>query len=126
MFLYLNCIVPLMKRKVKPLSPLEKEIMGMLWLNTELRVRDIYDRLRRKHVSIALTSIAVMLDRLHKSGLVERQVEQCRGGLRYLYKAKVSKEETDRLILKSTVDGIMKRFGPIAASYFNERFGKKR
>ncbi|MCL5433402.1 MAG: BlaI/MecI/CopY family transcriptional regulator [Candidatus Marsarchaeota archaeon] len=111
---------------MRPLSPTEKEIMQVLWLGKELKVREIYERLRKKHIHAALTSIAVMLDRLYKNGLVERRVEQCRGGLRYIYKSKVSKEKTERLILKSTVDNIIKRFGPAAASYFNERFGKKR
>ncbi|MDE1855439.1 MAG: BlaI/MecI/CopY family transcriptional regulator [Candidatus Micrarchaeota archaeon] len=106
------------------LSPLEDAVLNELFSGKELTTREIFRLLNKKKKEAALTSIAVSLDRLHSSGLVSRRIETCRGGLRYLYKSGGNKEDVYRLMVSRSVDKILRRFGPVASSYFNERFNK--
>ena len=43
------------------LSPLEQEVLQVLWPAKSLRVREIHEKLKKK---VALSSVAVILDRL--------------------------------------------------------------
>ena len=108
------------------LSPLEGDVLNELWPSRKLRVRDIYQRLRTLGKKVALTSVAVILDRLHEKGLVERQIEPARGGLRYVYSPKKDKAAFEQSVVADTVDRLIGKFGDVALSYFNERFVKGR
>lgn len=105
------------------LSPLENDIIAILWHCEKMYVRDIYNRLKGKR-KVALTSIAVNLDRLHKKGVVERKVEAGRGGFRYLYFPAKNQKEFERVVIDNVVNKLIDRFGKTAVSYFNERFSK--
>ena len=105
------------------LSPLEQDALSVLWQRKKMRVRDIYHDLKqRKHV--ALTSVAVIMDRLHSKGIVGRDVERARGGLRYQYYPLQDKKQLERSVIEKSVDALVQKFGRTAVSYFNERFGK--
>ena len=107
------------------LSPLEDDVLNELWPDKKLRVRDIY-QLLKKHRKVALTSIAVILDRLFKRGIVDRQIETARGGLRYLYFPKQDKKQFEQSVVEQTVNKLIANFGEAAISYFNERFVKRK
>lgn len=108
------------------LSPLENDVLNELWPDKKLRVRDIYQKLRKQR-KVALTSVAVILDRLFEGGIVNRQIESARGGLRYVYFPKQDKKQFEKSIVEQTVNKLIANFGDAAISYFNERFvkGKK-
>lgn len=103
------------------LSPLEDGVLEILWPERKMKVREIFDILKKKR-KVALTSVAVILDRLHKKGLVDRTVAQGRGGPRYTYFPTKNKEEFEQSIIASTVDALISQFGSTAVTYFNERF----
>ncbi len=107
------------------LSPLEKDILEILWKKNQSRVRDIYNILKKKK-KVAHTSVAVLLDRLHEKGLVRREVETCQGGFRYIYTTSAQKEDYHKFVLQKVIDSLIERFGNNAVTYFNERFGKKK
>ena len=107
------------------LSPLESKVLAKL---TELGAggtRDIYLGLKDKK-KFALTSVAVILNRLYEKGLVSREVKSCRGGIKYLYSVKKDKKEFERSVIDSVLNKLINRFGNSAISYFNERFSKGR
>jgi predicted transcriptional regulator len=106
------------------LSPLERSLLDELWQKGPLRVRDLHKNVRRSQ-KVALSSVAVILDRLHAKGVVSRKVETCRGGTRYIYATRQSKDEFARSIIDNAVDKLISRFGPTAVAYFNERFAKR-
>lgn len=106
------------------LSPLECEILEVLWKKEDAKVRDIYKVVKKKR-KVALTSIAVILDRLHKRNLVVRKIESGRGGYHYIYTPKISRNDFENSIVERTVDKLIECFGPTAVNYFNERFKKK-
>ena len=105
------------------LSPLESAVLCCLWQKEHMYVRDLYNCLKKER-KVALTSIAVILDRLHKKGLVERVIETSRGGFRYLYSASKDEKEFERTMVENTVNTLISKFGKTALSYFNERFSK--
>ena len=112
------------KRGLGLLSPLESEVLRILWKQGDARVRDIYAALPRRR-SVALTSVAVILDRLHRKGMVSRRAEAGRGGYHYIYSARASRQEFEHSVIERTVDKLIDNFGPTAVAYFNERFKGK-
>ncbi len=105
------------------LSALESDIMNLQWKKGPLRVRDIHETLGKKH-NVALTTIAVTMDRLHQRKIVEREIETGRGGLHYIYHPSKSKKEFERSIVDQAVNKLIEVFGTTAVSYFDERFKK--
>ena len=108
-------------KSVAVLSPLENDVIKILWKWEEMRVRDIYLILKKRR-KVALTSVAVILDRLHEKKLVSRKIELGRGGEHYIYCSKCTKEAFENSIVEKTVDKLIEKFGPVAVTYFNERF----
>ena len=108
------------------LSPLENDVLIVLWPNKALRVREIYQKLKKGR-KVALTSVAVILDRLFEKGVVDRRIEAAKGGLRYVYFPKKDKKQFETSVVEETVNRLISKFGDVAVSYFNERFvkGKK-
>jgi len=107
------------------LSSLEADIMDLLWKNKKMRVRTIHSKLRKKR-GIALTSVAVTMDRLYKKGLVKRDMEKGLGGIHYMYSPSKTRKQLERTILDSTIDKMIEVFGPSAVSYFDERFARRK
>lgn len=105
------------------LSPLEQDALALLWQYKKMRVREIYTVLKPK-MKVALTSVAVILDRLHEKGIVGRDIEKVRGGLRYAYYPLKDKKQLETTMIERSVNSMIEKFGKTATSYFNERFGK--
>lgn len=101
------------------LSPLENKSLDVLG-EAEMSVREV----QKKIGNAPLTSVAVIMDRLYKAGLVSRRIEYGKGGLRYIYRQMKSMETFERSIVETTVDKLLDKFGKTALSYFEERFGK--
>jgi len=117
--------IHLRKKDCGVVSPLENDVLKILWKNPKgMRVRDIYNRLKRNR-KIALTSVAVILDRLYKKQFAARKVHYGLGGGYYIYYPTLSHDDFQKSVIDETVNGIIEKFGPIAVNYFNERFSKK-
>ena len=106
-------------------SPLEADILSVIWPDRKMRVRDIYDKLKSKR-KLALSSVAVLLDRLHDKGVVGRRVENGRGGVRYLYYPLKDQAAFEKSVVEHAVNKLIKNFGSTAVSYFNDRFARRR
>lgn len=106
------------------LSPLEARTLEILLPDHHMRVREIYNKLDPK--PSAQTSVAVILDRLYKKGLVDRTIESCRGGFRYTYYPITDLETYQKKTIASAVDKLIQRYGTVAMTYFNERFKTKK
>ena len=102
------------------LSPLEQDVMRVLWKKNSARVREIQANLKRKR-DVTQSSVAVILDRLHAKGVVARKMERARGGIRYIYTAK-DKVSFEQGYIDSIVNQLVGRFGDTAIAYFHKRF----
>lgn len=106
------------------LSPLEYEALQLLWKYKNMRVREIYEHLT-PHRDVAVSSVAVILDRLYEKGAVGREVETGKGGLRYIYYPLKDQKQFEKSVIETSVNALIEKFGKSAVSYFNERFSKK-
>ena len=117
--------ISLEKRGLGVLSPLENDVLRVLWKQEDGRVRDIYNVLKKRR-KVALTSVAVILDRLHKKGIVKRRVESGLGGYHYIYSSRANEALFAESVIDKTVNKLIDNYGSVAVTYFNERFKKRR
>ncbi|MEK6849374.1 MAG: BlaI/MecI/CopY family transcriptional regulator [Nanoarchaeota archaeon] len=107
------------------LSPLESDVLAIIWPNKQMKVREIYEQLKKKR-KVALSSVAVILDRLHDKKIVMRTEEVARGGTRYTYSPAEDKKTFEKNVVEEAVNNLIESFGPVAVNYFNDRFSKKK
>ncbi len=118
---------PFTKELIKTVSPLEKEVIGLMEKERMYGAASIYASISKK-MKVAPSSISVVLDRLYKKGLLRRETETARGGMRFLYSLEKDSNRFERKIVENTVNALIKKFGENAVAYFNESFNanKKR
>lgn len=80
--------VPVKRRKILELAPLELECMTTLWVLQEGSVREIRDALAERRPR-AYTTIMTIMDRLARKQIVSRH----RVGRAWRYEAKLSRQE---------------------------------
>lgn len=114
-----------MKRLAPPISPLEHDVLTVLWNNKPMLVRDVYAAVKGKR-KVAHSSVAVILDRLYQKQLVARTSETCRGGTRYWYHPKTDRRAFVQGAVDSAIRSLVERFGTSAIAHFEERFSKQR
>ncbi|MGB9180695.1 MAG: BlaI/MecI/CopY family transcriptional regulator [Pyrinomonadaceae bacterium] len=95
-----------MKRKADYLTPLELEIMNVLWTTGAANVQTVQQQLERE---LAYTTVQTMLNILHRKGKVKRTLKD----RAYFYKPTISR----RQVVSQTVSDMVERlFGGSAES----------
>jgi predicted transcriptional regulator len=84
------------QRKTERLTPLELEIMQVLWETGAANVQTVQQRLKRE---LAYTTVQTMLNILHRKGKVKRTLKD----RAYFYKPAVSR----RQVVKQTVNDMV-------------------
>jgi predicted transcriptional regulator len=90
------------------LTPLQLAMMRVLWRRGETTVADVHADIQEER-SLALTTVATILTRLEKAGLVAHRQD----GRHYLYRALVSEEEVRRSMVSSLAEHLFR--GDVAA-----------
>ncbi len=103
----------------KTLSPLEQEVMNVVWELKECSIRDVVEKFSQEK-KLAYTTVATLLQRLFEKGLVNR-ISQ---GTVLSYTPKVSKEMYGKKIAKSFIQTFMSSFGEAAIVSFAESIDK--
>src|SRR5262245_56841052 len=85
------------QRKPERLTPLELEIMGVLWETGAANVQAVQQRLRRE---LAYTTVQTMLNILHRNGKVTRALKD----RAYFYKPAVSRRQVGRQAVSDLVE----------------------
>ncbi len=110
---------------ISKLSPLESEIIKTINPKQTYTTSEVYS-LIKKRKKVAESSIPVLLDRLHQKGLLKRNTENAKGGIRFIYSINESKEEFERSVVENVVNKLVDKFGSKAIAYFNESFKRKK
>ncbi len=100
--------------EIKQLSPLEQEVMNIVWSLKQCTVRDVLDQLTTK--SLAYTTISTILTRLHEKGMLEKLGED----VAIIYKPKLKKQEYGRKLAQLFMQTFFINFGSVAAASFAE------
>jgi BlaI family penicillinase repressor len=94
------------RRKTEHLTPLELEIMHVLWETAPANVQSVQQNLKRQ---LAYTTVQTMLNILHRKGKVKRTLKD----RAYFYKPVVSRSHVTREHMSDIVDRL---FGGSAES----------
>ncbi|MGH9722413.1 MAG: BlaI/MecI/CopY family transcriptional regulator [Bryobacteraceae bacterium] len=87
------------KKAVRPLTPLELEIMKILWASGPATVQSVHQHIQRVR-PLAYNTVQTVLTILHRKGSVKRVMEQ----RAYLYSPAVTQERTAVQALRDLVD----------------------
>lgn len=104
------------------IGELEAEVLRVLKNFRRASARIIFEELGRKR-EIAYTTVSTTLDRLHKKGLVKRDEESGRGGMRYVY-VYPKNSTLQKNIAGRMVDRLVTAFGPSVVSSIYERLAE--
>jgi predicted transcriptional regulator len=85
------------QRKTERLTPLELEIMQVLWETGAANVQTVQQRLKRE---LAYTTVQTMLNILHRKGKVKRMLKD----RAYFYKPAVSRRQVVRQTVNDLVE----------------------
>ena len=99
----------------KTLSPLEQEVMNIVWELNNCQVKNVMEKLS-KNKPLAYTTVATLLQRLYEKGMVRRKSE----GLAFVYSPKYTQEEHGKTVAKSFLRNFFKSFGESAMVSFAE------
>lgn len=102
------------------LSPLESDIMDIMWREKRATVRTVYTRLKSKH-SVHRPTVNAVMSSLCKRGLLSARVSKGRGGLKYIYKVRLSRTRFEREVVGKVVDSLLSSFRKTAKKQMRER-----
>jgi predicted transcriptional regulator len=71
---------------------------------------------------VAVTTVATILDRLYRKGLVSRQLVRD-GGPHYLYKARVTEDEFRQAVVENVMGRLLQSFNDVTVAYLAEKMG---
>lgn len=91
------------KKTADQLTPLELDIMKILWENGPSTVQAVLDRLPEER-RLAYTTVQTMLNLLHKKGKVERTLVE--GGRAFRYAAALPKQAAIRQLFADIVNRV--------------------
>jgi len=106
------------------LSPLESEVMGIMWREKRATVRTVHTRLKSKR-PINRSKVNAVMSSLRKRGLLASSVSKGRGGLKYVYKVKVSRKRFEREVVGKVVDSLLESYEKTSKKLMRENMREK-
>ncbi len=111
------------RRKAKTLTELELEIMNGVWNKEEAAVEDVSLAMAEAGKPLALPTIRTMFGILQDKGYLERRPR----GRAFVYRAKVSREQARKSIVKVVVERAFEGSAlGLVATLFNTRLVSRR
>ncbi len=100
------------------LNHAESDILAFLWQKEGgALVKQVYAALKGSH-KLSHVTVCIYLDRLFQKGLVDRKPLAGKGGLKYWYFPKVSREEFGKTLAHRLAQVVRDAFGSATATYF--------
>lgn len=103
-----------------PLHELEAKVMGAIWAHgsTRATVRHILDVVNaREDRPLAYTTIMTIMARLHRKGILERELD----GRANVYRARYSREQYMEARAAAEVQALVNEFGETALVHFTRQ-----
>ncbi len=101
-------------------SDLEEDILKNLWKEGSGHSKSLHEEMKAKH-KVSHTTIAVTLNRLHEKGLLIRKPQKTRGGTRYIYTPKLSREDYGTHLGEKFFSFLRKSFGENCVANLKKR-----
>lgn len=104
-------------------SPIESEIMAIMWREKRATARTIHTLIKSKH-NVNRSTVNAAMNSLCKRGLLSSTITRGKGGLKYVYKVKVSRKRFEREVVGKVLDSLLKSYGKTAKRQMRESLGK--
>jgi predicted transcriptional regulator len=102
------------------LGDLEALALRQLWDTARpLSVREFQARISKTR-PVAVTTVATILDRLHRKGVVSRELVK-KGGPHYLYSAKVTEAEFKEAVVNNVMGTLLQSFNDVTVAYLADK-----
>ena len=101
-------------------SPIESEIMAIMWREKRTTARTVHTLLKSKH-NVNRSTVNVAMNSLCKRGLLSSSISRGKGGLKYIYKVKVSRRKFEREVVGKVLDSLLKSYGKTAKKHIREK-----
>jgi predicted transcriptional regulator len=102
------------------LGDLEALALRQLWDAAKpLSVREFQARISRTR-PVAVTTVATILDRLHRKGVVSRELIKD-GGPHYLYSARLTEAQFKQAVVDNVMGTLLRSFNDVTVAYLAER-----
>lgn len=101
-------------------SPLESEVMEIMWRKKSATARTVYALLKAKH-SINRPTVTAVMSSLCKRGLLKKAISKGRGGLRYVFKVQISRRRFEREVVGKVVDSLLESYKKTAKKQMREK-----
>jgi predicted transcriptional regulator len=72
-----------------------------------------------------VTTVATILDRLHRKGIVSRELAR-EGGPHYLYSARLTEAEFKHAVVDNVMGTLLRSFNDMTVAYLTEKFADYR
>lgn len=107
------------------LGDLEAIVLRELWeTDRPISVKD-FQAIVTERRRLAVTTVATILDRLYRKGLVSRELVR-EGGPHYLYKPRMTEEEFRYAVVDSVMATLLESFNDVTVAYLAKRAGTQR
>lgn len=94
--------------------------MRELWeAGRPLSVREFQARISKSR-SAAVTTVATILDRLYRKGIVSRKLIR-EGGPHYMYSARLTEEEFKHAVVNNVMGSLLRGFNDVTVAYLAEK-----
>jgi len=106
------------------LGDLEAAMLEALWkAGSSLSVREFHDKIAPTR-PVAVTTVATILDRLYRKGLISRKLVK-EGGPHYLYSSRLSEVEFKHVVVNNVMGALLRGFNDMTVAYLAERMADK-
>jgi len=106
------------------LGDLEAILLQELWeTDGRLSVKELHIRVSRNR-AVAVTTVATILDRLHRKGIVSRKLAR-EGGGHYLYSARLTEDQFKHVVVHDVMGALLRGFNDVTVAYLAERMTDK-
>ncbi len=102
------------------LSPLESEVMEVMWKEKKATARFMYNRLKLKH-SINRSTVNATMNALCKRGLLNTKLSKGKGGLKYIYRIRCSRGKFERQVVDKVLDSLFESYKRTAQKRVREK-----
>ena len=102
------------------LGDLEAQILRQLWdADGPLSVKEFQHKMSRIR-PVAVTTVATILDRLHRKGIVSRELVR-EGGPHYLYTPRLTEDEFRHAVVDGVMGTLLQSFNDVTVAYLAEK-----
>ena len=105
------------------LSTLESEIMTIMWREKRATNRTVHTLLNSKR-NVNRSAVHVAMNSLCKRGLLSSSISRGKGGLKYVYKVKVSRRKFEGEVVGKVLDSLTTSYGKVTKKHMRKRLGR--